>query len=324
MQLLAYEISARLQVYAKIVRRMRLGAILLLACVVEAQAPPDSPMPAAAPKAETPSQPVLHNDGKPMVIPFSCTDDDMQWAGMTCSEEQPCPVYVELSALETAGNRLIVAGNIHTESVTLDSLLLLSEDGGVTWHEPYERMRGVGLDHIQLIDFQNGWISGETLVPVSRDPFLLITSDGGQSWRLRPIVGDGIGGAIQQFHFDSAKDGTLVLDRKESADSSRYELYETPNGGETWIIRRTSDKPLTISDASTDAASGNWRIHADARTKSFAIEKRQDDHWSTAASFLIQIGVCKPVPHPAAAPPPEGDTDKPENLPTFKIKPPKQ
>jgi hypothetical protein len=280
---------------------MRLAAALLVGFAVQAQTPPAGD----APKIETEASPVLHNEGKPMSIPFACTEEDMQWAGMTCSEEQPCPVFVELSALGTLGNRIVVLGNIHNESTTLYSLVLLSEDAGATWREPYERMRGVGVDHIQFLDFQNGWISGETLVPVPRDPFLLITPDGGKSWRLRPIVAEGIGGEIQQFHFDSATSGSLVLDRMQSAESARYEMYETPNGGETWMIRHTSERPLTISRGATDAGESDWRIQADERSKSFAIERRTEKRWTAAANFLVHIGSCKPSPRPAPAPPPE-------------------
>ncbi len=303
---------------------MRLVAALLLVCAMDAQAPAN-PGADNTPRAEAETPSFLHNEGKPMLIPFACTEDDVQWAGMTCSEEQPCPVYLELSAVENLGSRLIVLGNIHNETTTLDSLILLSEDAGATWREPYERMRGVGVDHIQFLDFQNGWISGETLVPVSRDPFLLITSDGGKSWRLRPVVADGIGGAIQQFHFDSATNGALVVDRMQSAESARYELYETPNGGETWMIRRTSERPLAIPRAAPDTADSDWRIHADPRSKSFAIEKRKDGRWSAVANFLVQIGACKPVSRPAPEPPPEAEpAAQPENAPSLHRVRPKQ
>jgi hypothetical protein len=286
---------------------MRFLAALLLACAIEGQ-DPSIKTPAVAdekaPQGSTLNN-TLNNNGKPMLVPFQCTDDDMQWAGMSCTEEQPCPVYLELSAVETVGNRMIVAANIHTESTTLYSVLLGSEDGGATWREPYERLRGTGLDHAQFIDFQNGWISGETLVPVSRDPFLLITSDCGQSWRLRPVFGEGGDGAIQQFHFESAASGALVIDRGQSAGSSRYELYETPNGGETWMVRRTSDRPIALERGLPNLAEAAWRIRADARSKSFAIEKRQGERWSAVASFLVQIGNCKPTPRAAPEPPPE-------------------
>lgn len=308
---------------------MRLLAALLLACWVQGQAPPAKTNPASSNPVETHQDeagkpPVLENDGKPMTVPFRCTDDDMQWAGMSCTEDQPCPVYTELASLETVGNRIIVLANIHSESTTLYSVLLKSEDAGATWEEPYERVRGAALDHVQFIDFQNGWISGETLVPVSRDPFLLITSDGGKSWRLRPVFGDGGGGAIRQFHFQSASNGAMVIDRMESADSSRYELYETPNGGETWMIRRTSDKPMAIAEATPDAAAAGWRIRPDARSKAFVVEKRRGERWSPVASFLVEIGSCKPAPRVATPPPPEDETPPPTPDTSPSLKQPKR
>jgi len=278
--------------------RLALAAFVFLCTVCAQEAPKAEPV-----KTEPEPAPALHYDGKPLLLPFQCTDDDMQWAGMSCSAEQPCPIYLELSGLDTVGNRIIVLGNIHTESTTLYSVLLASEDGGATWTEPYERMRGTTLNHIQFIDFQNGWISGETLVPVSRDPFLLITSDGGKSWRMRAVFGEGGGGAIKEFRFQSATNGTMVIDRMETADAARYELYESPNGGETWIIRRTSERPITIPGPAADPGAEGWRIRADARSKSFVIENRAGERWRTAASFLVAIESCKPAP-PAAPPEP--------------------
>jgi len=305
---------------------MKLLLALFLAFGMEAQTAPTVPESTEPPKTENKPQP-LRNEGKPMTIPFACTEDDMQWAGMSCSEEEPCPVYVELSGIETVGNRILVLGNIHTESTTLYSILISSEDGGATWQEPYERMRGVGLDRIQMVDFQNGWISGETMVPVARDPFFLITSDGGKSWRARPVVAEGTGGAIRQFYFESASNGVMVIDRMQSAESSRYELYETPNGGETWMIRRTSEQPITLPKAAAEAGSAGWRIRPDSRSKSFAIEKQQGEKWVAAASFLVQIGACKPAPH-ALPPPPEPQPETqppaaPENPPSLQTPRPK-
>src|SRR5579864_1020565 len=287
---------------------MKLAVALVLALGLGAQTPPAIPATAESPKPEGPSAPLLRNEGHPMAVAFACTEDDMQWAGMSCSEDQPCPVYLELSAIETVGARIILLGNIHSESTTLYSLLITSEDGGATWHEPNERMRGTGLDHIQVIDFQNGWISGETLVPVSRDPFFLITSDGGKSWRLRPVLAEGMPGAIQQSHFESATNGVMTVDHMQSAESSRYELYETPNGGATWMIRRTSDKPIALTRA--DAGSAGWRIRADAKSKSFAIEKLEGEKWVAIASFLVEIGACKAAPR-VLSPPPEPESQSP-------------
>jgi hypothetical protein len=283
--------------------RFAAAAFVLLGTICAQEPPKTEPTKPEPTKPEPEPAPALRNDGKPMRLPFQCTDDDMQWAGMSCSEEQPCPIYLDISALETLGNRIVAVGNVHTEALTVYSVLLTSEDGGETWREPYERLRGTGFDHIQFIDFQNGWISGETLVPVSHDPFLLITSDGGKSWRMRPVFGEGTGGAIKEFWFQSSTDGAMVIDRMASSDSARYELYASPNGGETWMIRRTSDKPISIRRPAPDAGASGWRIRTDSHSKSFTIERRVGEHWSTAASFLVEIGNCKPAPRAAPAPP---------------------
>jgi hypothetical protein len=91
------------------------------------------------------------------------------------------------------------------------------------------------------------------------------------------------------------------------------------------MIRRTSDAPITIKRPASDLAGAGWRIRADARTKSFSIEKKQGERWNTAASFLVQIGACKPAPR-AAPSPPEPDENAPpapSKPPSLKRRPPK-
>src|SRR6476660_3523013 len=89
---------------------------------------PETPAPKDADK--------LTYTGTPMKLPFQCTNEYMDWAGMSCSVEEPCPVYLELAAVESVGNRIFLAGNLHSSSVTLYSVLLASDDGGKTWVEP--------------------------------------------------------------------------------------------------------------------------------------------------------------------------------------------
>src|SRR5689334_18067533 len=62
------------------------------------QDPPPQP-------AVPPPPPVLENTGKPILLPFQCTEDDIQKAGLSCTEDDPCPVYLELSAVDGVGNR---------------------------------------------------------------------------------------------------------------------------------------------------------------------------------------------------------------------------
>jgi hypothetical protein len=264
---------------------------------------------------------LLQNTGKPILVDFQCTEDDMQWAGMSCSEDEPCPVYLEVSAIEVVGNRIFCSGNIHTASITLYSVLLASHDAGKTWHEPHDRIRGAGLDHIQFVDFESGRISGQLLQPLPQDPFLLITSDGGKTWRHRPIFGENRMGSVQQFWFDSRNNGRLVIDRSQSGEGTRFELYETPNGGETWMIRQASDRPIALK---REAGSSNpdWRIRADGPSKSFCIEHRQGDRWIAAAGFLVPIGQCKPAEKVATPPPEPAPPPSETAAPTPPAKPP--
>src|ERR1035438_10457732 len=127
-------------------------------------------LPPAAGAGLVPAAPVvLENVGKPMVTPFRCTEEDIRSAGLTCSEQDPCPVYLELAAVESTGIRIFAAGNIHTANATLYTILLGSEDNGQTWREVYERVPGAALDHIQFADVATGWTSGLAFGPLPED-----------------------------------------------------------------------------------------------------------------------------------------------------------
>lgn len=234
--------------------------------------------------------PQLHNNGKPMVLDYHCTDDDIRLSGLTCTAEDPCPIYLELASAEAVGNRIFAAGNIHSSSRTLASLLLASDDDGKTWHEPYERIRLAGLDRIQFIDFESGWVSGETQHPLPKDPFLLATTDGGKTWLQRPIFAEPQFGAILQFWFTSRSNGRMVLDRGLTGESGRFELYETNNGGESWMLRQTSERIIEL--LSGDPANAAQRLRADGASKSFHIERRAHEAWKNVAAFSVAIGSC--------------------------------
>jgi photosystem II stability/assembly factor-like uncharacterized protein len=251
--------------------------------------PPVATAPAAPPAIE---KPVIENTGKPMLVPFQCSEEDVRVAGLACSEDDPCQIYLELAVTASAGPRILAAGNIHTETATLYTVLLGSEDSGRTWREVHEPIRGAGLDRIQFVDAENGFVSGLSLSPLPQDPFLLITHDGGKTWRPSAIFSEPRLGSIAQFYFDGAKTGSLIVDRGLGSDGDRYELYESQDGGDSWGIRQTSIKPLRLK---TDAAPNpDWRIRADAATKSFHIEHRSGQRWTSEAAFSVKLGVCKP------------------------------
>ena len=270
--------------------RYSLGTVLLTALAAAAawaqEQPPANPAP-----------PVLENSGKPMVLPFHCTEDDVQWAGLSCPAEEPCPVYLELAAAEAgvpAGpGRIFAAGNIHALDVTLYSVLLTSEDAGLTWREAYERIRGASLDHIQFLDAELGWTSGQALSPLPQDPFLLLTTDGGKTWRQRVIFSESRVGSIQQFHFSAKDSGSLIIDRGPGSEGGRYELYESPDAGETWTIRETGDRPFQLRPSPV-APPTEWRARADGPTQSFRVERRQGERWVSVAAFSVKLGACQP------------------------------
>ena len=248
---------------------------------------------------------ILENHDRPIEVPFHCTEQDMEWAGLSCTEQDPCPAYFELAATEPSGARIFAAGNIHSESVTLYSVLLGSEDGGKTWREVHGRIRGAGLDHIQFTDLINGWVSGEALSPLAQDPFLLMTTDGGATWRRQPVFDDTEPGSIQQFFFSSRKDGSLIIDRGEGSEVERYSLYESPDGGETWRIAQMSKTPIRLPGAA--AGEKDWRVRADRATQSFRIEHRAGEKWTAAASFAVKTGACTPAAQPESPAEPQPD-----------------
>src|ERR1035437_4513668 len=147
------------------------------------------------------------------------------------------------------GIRIFVAGNIHTDTATLYTKLLGTEDNGQTWREVHERIRGAGLDHLQFADVETGWTSGLSFAPLPQDLFLLMTTDGGKTWRPHAIFNEPRLGSIQQFFFEDKTSGSLVIVHGPGASGDRYELFETNDGGETWNIRETNVKEISIKRA---------------------------------------------------------------------------
>jgi hypothetical protein len=218
-----------------------------------------------------------------------CSSQDADALGLTCSEDDPCPVYLELSSVEGFDANIFVTGNLHTVDTTMFGLLLASDDGGKTWTEPVKRLRSAALEQIQFADGQHGWASGMLLDPLPRAPFILSTVNGGQAWRLTPLSNEPAFGTILQFWFDSASRGQVVVDRSQGR-TGQYQLYSTSNGGETWALKASSEEPMRLPGAkSPDKA--NWRAIAEG--DSYRVERRSATGWETLARFPIRAGECK-------------------------------
>ncbi len=282
--------------------------------------PPDSE-PAAKPKEpEAPKQVVLENTGKAIRLSFACTEEDITSIGMTCTIEEPCAVYLDLSAVYGLDSRIYLAGNLHNGSATMYSVLLMSEDDGKTFVEPFERLHTGGLDRIQFFDRDTGWVSGGLLLALPRDPFFLLTTDGGKTWRHRAVFGESKIGIVDQFSFQSKTAGMLLIDRGQGADGGgRYERYETMTGGDTWMVREVSSRPPASIKAPPPPAA-EWRLQADAKLKAHIVERKVGQRWHGVATFHVQVGECKPAVSPLNAPPvteqiPEVDSAPVDNGP---------
>jgi photosystem II stability/assembly factor-like uncharacterized protein len=229
------------------------------------------------------------------VFSFVCTEDDIREFGLTCDEEEPCPVFLEIAAVEAAGSTLVLSGNLHTQATTMFGVLLVSEDGGQSWTEPAKRLKWAALEHIQFADFQHGWVSGVMLEPLPRDPFFMITSDGGKTWRRRPMFDDAHFGSIQQFWFDSEKSGELILDASQGA-IRRYEVHATMTGGDSWEVKETTRTQPRLARA-RPRENPTWRVRVDSAAKAYRVEKRviqaTGEGWETAAVFPVAAGECK-------------------------------
>ena len=239
----------------------------------------------------------LENKGQPMTLPFRCTAEDIRWAGLSCAEEDPCPIFLELSSAESVGTRLGVTGNIHAEAVTIYSVLLASDDTGKTWTEAFERVRGAGLDRIDPLDASTVWISGQELFPIPQNPFLLASSDGGKSWERKPVLNEAAEnrfGSVQQFHFTGKNDGSLIVDRGPgNGGDATFVLYETRDGGESWQLKQESNQPLRIGQPSPSA---EWRVRVESASRAYHVERRQGEKWIRVAAFSVNLDKCKPPP----------------------------
>jgi hypothetical protein len=249
--------------------------------------------------------PVLRNSGEAIRLPFTCAEDELQSIGLLCTEDEPCSIFLELSAIASAGKKLFIAGNLHSTSATLSSVLLASDDGGSTWKEPSPRVRGASLDQLEFYDPDHGWAGGELQYPLPRDPFFLISTDGGATWRKRQVSEDGGSGAVQRFWFDSAQHGELIVDAGRSAPGGRYLDWESETGGESWMIRSATGESPKIKRAPPVFDNPDFRLHASANGQAYQVEKRLGEKWEPMASFLIDVASCTIKTPEVKEPPPE-------------------
>lgn len=227
--------------------------------------------------------------GQPMVhVDYTCTPEDRDSFGLACTEDRPCPIFFEVSAVDSIGSSVFIAGDIHTPTTTLYGVLLTTDDGGATWSEAMPRLRSTAFEAFQIRQ-EKGWLSGQRLEPLPKDPFLLITTDGGKNWHQKPLFEETRFGSIVQFWFDSADTGQLIFD-DSVGNKVKQELYSTMTGGDGWELKQTSSQPLQLNIPRRASA---WTIATPPGSKAYLIERAVNGRKETLARVLIHIGDCK-------------------------------
>ena len=282
---------------------------LLLSGALCAQQPAVPPQAAVA----APASPAMVYRQRPLRVPVSCRAADFEASGVDCTEDEPCRVFLELTAVDVAGPKVVLTGNLHTSSTTISSLALLSEDSGTTWREPIKREPATGFEGVQLLDAQTGWVAAQPQAQFAADPYFLATSDGGNSWRKMPVwAEEGRAGLIQQFQFDGKNHGFVLIDRSQSASGAdKYQLYETMTGASSWMLRGVSDKP--IKPTWQPRRSSGWRLRVDEKAATYELERQVGGLWQRMANFRTELGVCKSLE--SDSPPPIAPPDAPRDAP---------
>lgn len=241
-----------------------------------------------------PARPKLVYHGQPLVVPLDCSYEHFNRAGIVCSDVTPCELFLELTGIESAGDKLFVIGNVHTTAATASSILLASDDNGTSWYEPIERYSGGSFELIQFINSTHGWIGGQQgEIDSSSTPILLATRDGGSRWERHPIWDDDENsGAILAFYFDTEDHGYLIIDRLVS-EGDPYELYESMNGGRSWGIRQISaQRPELRNRPPAGRAPPAWGLREDPQAGLYVVEHREGGTWVDKARFSAKIGSC--------------------------------
>ena len=276
-------------------------ALLEAQFVVGEKLPPQPPIEEEAVEPTEPEPVKLVYEGEPLVVPLDCAYDHFDRAGIVCSEVTPCELFLELTAVEAAGEKVFVAGNLHTASATVSSILLDSDDEGTTWREPVDRYSGAALESVRFVNETHGWATGQQReLDSSSKPVLLATPNAGKRWQRYPISRDDEHtGVILEFHFDSEDHGLLIIDRGV-ADGDPFELYESMNGGRSWLIRQITNRKPKLRNRPPVEPESDWRVREDAIAGDYKIEQRREGEWLVRSRFAGEVGACTTM-----EPPPE-------------------
>ena len=167
-------------------------------------------------------------------------------------------VAMELTSLHATSSRdLVVGGVLTTVDGDLEGILLRSADGGTSWRRmgamtyPFE---GFLPQTIYFNDLLRGWVSGLRVRRGETIPVVLRTDDGGGHWREAEIPESRAAVVVSaaELFFESDGAGEVqVTYMDEDTGATRTNLYESRDGGRSWILGKFMDeKEPQISDPS--------------------------------------------------------------------------
>ena len=261
--------------------------------VVGEKLPPQPSIKTLAEKSSKTAYPELVYKNNPLLVSLDCTYSYFAHAEIACSIVTPCKLFLELTAIEAIDRSVFVIGNVRTVSATIASIVLISENGGINWREPIDRYPGSTFEYIQFVNKTHGWIAGQQQqFDSSSRPLLLSTYNAGESWQRHSVSqNDEHTGTVLDVHFDSKEHGLMVIDRGSSAIDP-FALYESMNGGRSWLIRQITDRKPALRNRPIIPSSPNWRIREDSHAASYKIEWRNTETWDVKSRFAINIGIC--------------------------------
>lgn len=203
---------------------------------------------------------------------------------------------------QTADTAFLV-GSYQLGQTTYRSVLLRTTDGGSTWEEVAQGISETTLFGMDFVNSKRGFVYGQLTTGDPEPPFFLRSDDGGLSWRrVGQIEAEGAP-AIHAFGFTDAQHGSIKLlfhaVGLTPEKPHRNEVYETSDGGETWI--QTESKFISDNDvAKLGAMMKNdmvhrhngvvWRLEeagGDAWTYGYWITRSLDDgvSWERVSRF---------------------------------------
>ncbi len=257
---------------------------------------PELPQPVVEDEEEAAEAQVPVYRGAEIRLPSDCRIERLEYAGMICTQDQPCRLLLDFTAIDAAGDFVVLAGEIHTAEATLESVVLTSSDAGESWTEAAERVAAAGIEAVEIVEGVHVWAAGQQGDTATVEkPFTLYSDDAGETWSLRKLgtYDEPVRGVVLEFRFDAPQHGYMVLEKLTSTGDP-FELRETFNGGRSWGIRQiTADRPKIPGGRFLKPAEELWRFREESGD--WVIERRSDAEpggWSIATRFAVELEAC--------------------------------